>query len=345
MDCERNEESGWEKIQVGVFHETMGPMEKWPRSVESARWGLSDHLRGKIINKDKGHRYAYWRWKQWVLVAGYRNDFKESRDTIICEGIPEMIKVSGVRSSMIGVQKLNSAKGKALLHRVKTKWQCTNTPPDHIMGLRLPEVEYDDIAFDDGGTFGLRCNIAVPPDGDDMTYEQKIEYMVTMTKIKIYTMERLDEETHDTRKAILRFGLPRDAYCWMDREEGDSCIFPELHESIGECSNRKMTIEFLKEDGSSSKFLTGVSALETLMDRLMIRMTEAVKETRWTEIEQPDSLMDCIEGSIEEEFTTQYCLISGIGQKQIMLGQGNGANLDKMVTAVAGLDSMEFETG
>ncbi len=107
-------------------------------------------------------------------MAGYRNDFKENNDTIICEGIPEMIKVSGVRSSMIGVQKLNSAKGKALLHRVKTKWQRTNTPPDHIMGLRLPEVEYDDIAIDDGGTFGLRCNIAVPPDGDDMTNEQMI---------------------------------------------------------------------------------------------------------------------------------------------------------------------------
>ncbi len=42
--------------------------------------------------------------------------------------------------------------------------------------------------------------------------------MVTMTKIKIYTKERIDEETHDTRKAILRVGLPRDAYCWMDRE-------------------------------------------------------------------------------------------------------------------------------
>ena len=51
----------------------------------------------------------------------------------------------------------------------------------------------------------------------------------------------------------------------MKREEGDSCIFPELHESIAECSDKKMTIEFLKEDGSISRFLTGVTALDTLM--------------------------------------------------------------------------------
>ncbi len=104
-----------------------------------------------------------------------------------------------------------------------------------------------------------------------------------------------------------------------------------------------MVIEFLKEDGSRSRFLTGVTALETLMNRLMVRMVEAVKETRWTEIEQPDSLMDCIDGSIEEEFPSSYCLISGIGQKQVML-QGNAANLDKLVTAVAGLDNMEIES-
>ncbi len=80
------------------------------------------------------------------------------------------------------------------------------------MGLRLPEVEYDDIAFDEGGTFGLRCNIAVPPDGDDMNNEQKIEYTVTRTRIKLYTMERIDDYLGLDYRKMLTVG-------WTEKRE------------------------------------------------------------------------------------------------------------------------------
>jgi hypothetical protein len=65
---------------VGVFHESRGPMTKWPRKTEGVRRGLVDELEGKAVTD-----LLFFRWRSWVMVAGRRGSFN-NKHLLLFEG-------------------------------------------------------------------------------------------------------------------------------------------------------------------------------------------------------------------------------------------------------------------
>jgi hypothetical protein len=193
---------------VGVFHESRGPMTKWPRKTEGVRRGLVDGIEGKAVTD-----LLFFRWRSWVMVAGRRDSFN-NKHLLLFEGVEQMARTGNIKPTNLGLFTLDSWVGHFLLERTCRRWDTTQTPTEDILGSRDSTIQFDEIHFSGGSTFGLKGLITLP--GKDFEGENfvRLDMMMRETRLMVYTVERVDESIKTNSKGILEFGRPENGFCW-----------------------------------------------------------------------------------------------------------------------------------
>ena len=123
----------------------------------------------------------------------------------------------------------------------------------------------------------------------------------------------------------------------LDRgESGPSSVAAvELANKLAECKKKGgILISFTDRPGS--KYRLSTRALEITADRITKRAEKMATERKWANIHQQDTILGSLANNIEESFTSDPCLITGLLPKYLIEGRMNEAGITDLDAATRG---------
>jgi hypothetical protein len=109
----------------------------------------------------------------------------------------------------------------------------------------------------------------------------------------------------------------------------------ELANKLTECKKKGgILISFTDRPGS--KYRLSTRALEITTDRITKRAEKMATEKKWANIHQPDTILGSLANNIDESFTSDHCLITGLLPKYLIEGKMNEAGITALDSAPRG---------